>query len=685
LVEVTPVAERVEVDGIPVYWADASGPGRVSLVFRCGRADEALASAGLTHLIEHLALFAARDDRRQQGGFVDHLRTVFFASGSDSELTEFLAEVSAALSALPFERVELEKQVLLTEAASAGGGSLQGLMGLRFGAAGFGLVDYHELGLRRADAEEVACWSRERFVAENAAVWLTGPPPASLDLQLAGGSRSRLPAPTTVPGVVFPAYVASSGGGVAISFLGRRSTALTVALALLEQRLYQSLRLRRGLSYSPSGTYLPMSGDLAHLILGADCLDEHALSVRDDMLDELSRLAGDGPEPAELAALINARLAAWSQDESYLLAELDAATTNELMGAPNLSREELRRRHEELTTESIAQAVQDIQSTALLCAPTGDSLPEGFSRYESGSSPPIRGHRYLRRGRRVYYLPRRSPITSSSEGISYRREAAAAPITVRFVEVAAVLELGPGRMTLVSRGGNSIRLDTKALLNGQKLEQEIRHRVARELFVPFDDPSGRSVLDLARQKLGYRTRVAKAIALLPNHLQPGERVLTLASATYRQRWGLLALTNRRLLYLSTASARKPRLVELSISEVTRARRGRLELFGRSLVVTASGTTRRFSYLTPSERTTEFLQGLASPTTESTNPQTIDTSLRDCLTDYASGLFFLIGGLSLLLLGEALALFPFLLGSTQLLRTFLRRRKRRNSEAAQPEG
>src|SRR5438874_8136896 len=100
-------------------------------MFRTGRGDETLAESGKTHLVEHLALFGLEMRRSQFGGFVDQTRTVFHASGTGEDVAMFLARVSAALEELPLDRVELEKRVLLTEAASSVGSSVETLMGLR--------------------------------------------------------------------------------------------------------------------------------------------------------------------------------------------------------------------------------------------------------------------------------------------------------------------------------------------------------------------------------------------------------------------------------------------------------------------------------------------------------------------------------------------------------------------------
>jgi hypothetical protein len=56
-----------------------------------------------------------------------------------------------------------------------------------------------------------------------------------------------------------------------------------------------------GLTYSVGADYLPLTRDVAHVTLGADCLDEHATAVRDGILDVLDALAADGPTEGELA------------------------------------------------------------------------------------------------------------------------------------------------------------------------------------------------------------------------------------------------------------------------------------------------------------------------------------------------------------------------------------------------
>lgn len=49
-----PKVRRSDVGGVPVFWADAAPPYELQL--RVGRADETLATSGITHILEDLAM-----------------------------------------------------------------------------------------------------------------------------------------------------------------------------------------------------------------------------------------------------------------------------------------------------------------------------------------------------------------------------------------------------------------------------------------------------------------------------------------------------------------------------------------------------------------------------------------------------------------------------------------------------
>ena len=597
---------RTEIEGLPLYWAEAPPPLRAALIFRVGRADETLARSGKTHLIEHLALFGVDLRRAQFGGFVDHTRTVFHVAGTGDEVSTFLRRVSAGLRALPIERLELERQVLRTEAASSPANSWHTLMGLRYGAAGFGLVNCEELGLRCLGAQELAEWAAVNFTHENAAIWMTGPPAPGLEIELPRGQRRSPPEPTPIPLLELPGHAAGGRGGITASFVGERSTALTTAVGLLEERVHRRLRIEAGLTYHVSGTYVPLTSTSAHVTLGADCLDEHASLVCEGILAELRRLADDGPETDELAAIVGERRTGLVEDLS-VLATLDAAATNDLMGAPVLTRADLVRELEELTPGSIARAASDLLPTALVLAPEGVAPQLGFEPYGEREKPRLEGRRFKRRGRRLLSPRRASRIVSSTEGISLVATKDEPRIDVRFADVAAVLRLGPGRMTLVDVDGSWIRLDLPTLVGGTRLEAQIEEALAPELFVPYDDEPGANVLDLAREKLGYRTSVSEELRSVRGLLRPGERVLNMAEVLRKGQRGLLVLTDRRLVHISRARGGVTR--EFELDEITRTGRPWLCEFLQRIVFTFHGKRTKFAGVSPPTRTAEFVRDL----------------------------------------------------------------------------
>src|SRR5687767_1314723 len=151
--------ERGEVAGVPLFWTGQTpAPRTAGLVFRVGFADETLPTHGITHLVEHLALFPLGRRLAEFNGVVGPHVTSFFAQGEPDELVAFLRDVSTALHALPHERVEAEKRVLLAESAGHQASFPDRMAWMRWGETGPGLADVRELGLRRLGAEDLDRW-----------------------------------------------------------------------------------------------------------------------------------------------------------------------------------------------------------------------------------------------------------------------------------------------------------------------------------------------------------------------------------------------------------------------------------------------------------------------------------------------------------------------------------------------
>jgi hypothetical protein len=603
--------QRTEVNGIPAFWADGPPPFTGMLLFRVGRSDESLASGGITHLVEHLAVFAVGPTRFQAGGMVDTTRTAFFASGTVDEVAGFLTDVTRALTSLPLDRLELEKQVLLTEAASWSPGAWANLMSLRFGAAAHGLMGYQEFGLRRVSKDEVSAWTQEYFTRDNAALWMTGPLPEGFGLDLPAGQRRPPVEPKPISELELPAYVREGRGGVAVSFMGTRSTALTTTLAIAAEAAHESLRLGAGMTYSVAGGYEPFTADLVHVTLGADCLDEQARAVQDGLLDLLDRLAAEGPGSDELERSVETGKRMIT-DPLSVASHLDSNAINELFGAPILSPDDLVRELDELTENAIATAVAGLLPTAMVLAPEHTAPPAGaYHRYGSWTDQPVAGRHF--RAKRARPWRKLGEIVAGSEGISF------VPmddevVTIRFDECMAVLRSGSLRFTLIDRDGSWIEIDKRNLNDAEILVGEIERRIPPDRFVPMDTDEKTVVDELAAVKLKRRWAVSDELALLPGHLAPGEKLLNLTEASRGMKAGLIALTDRRLMFLYTGlTGRRRDFLEFAFSDISsvEGRAGTFALAESRIVLVASGTTLKFKDIVPRERAPEIVDEIRS--------------------------------------------------------------------------
>ncbi|MFG2310327.1 hypothetical protein ACGFS9_16900 [Streptomyces sp. NPDC048566] len=240
--EQSALVHRTTTQGIPTFHAARRGEITAGLFFRVGRADETLATTGITHLVEHLALHRANLSDVHHNGATADTYTLFHVTGSEEEVVDHLNGVCAALGDLPLHRLETEKEILRTESASRGTGPHHGMPLWRYGAQGFGLSSYREMGTWRLTADEVRDWARAHFTRDNAALWITSDHvPEGLDLTLPAGTLRPTPAPTSALPVT-PAYIRGEDGHVVFDAVVPRTTAASVFADVLGRALFQDLR-----------------------------------------------------------------------------------------------------------------------------------------------------------------------------------------------------------------------------------------------------------------------------------------------------------------------------------------------------------------------------------------------------------------------------------------------------------
>ncbi|MDQ3896679.1 MAG: hypothetical protein M3326_05415, partial [Actinomycetota bacterium] len=379
-----PAIKRRVRSGVPVFVVDGPAPARCALMFRVGRSDETLLTGGVTHLVEHLALFPLGDRPYAYNGFVEPHRTVFHAAGRPDECLEFLASVTASLSDLPMHRLEHEHRVLAAETAGHGSGLFDGLVSCRFGPRGLGVLGYPEFGARSLSAPRVDGWRAAWFTAGNAALVVSGVPVESVRLALPPGER-RTPVMPPAVETDLPAWFRSPGNALGVSMVADRDPALSAGLRIAEKRLQKRLRTEMAVVYQVAVSTQYLDARTLHVVVGCDAVPEHAADARAALQEELDRLAVDGPDPGEVDTDRSAMHRDWEdRNVGYALADLLA--TDELLGAERRTPAAIVRAVRSVTAEQVADALDRARRTALWGLP-GDTPGPSTVRAVSGSSP----------------------------------------------------------------------------------------------------------------------------------------------------------------------------------------------------------------------------------------------------------------------------------------------------------
>jgi predicted Zn-dependent peptidase len=486
-VEAEPEIHRGEIGRIPVLWADAPPPHEIQLVFRVGHADETLATAGVTHLVEHLAM-PELPVRLECNAFVTNLSTCFWARGEMPLLVSFVAGVVDRLDDLPVERLEVERRILLAEAGQRAMPGEHWVAGRRFGAVGHGLSAFPELGLRRLTADMAREWARERFTVENAALWARGPL-ADLALSLPHGRRHRIPDVRSVPGVETPVYVGWDASSVYVSLLVPHGPESALVARVLNERLLRRLRHELGLVYSAGSELGSVDGTTWSLGLYADCPVEEAAKVRDGMVAVVDELVAGALTDDELEADERARNAI-AMDPSRLSETLYLHAWDALAGYPAGLEAELAARVAAGNPIRAVESLREAWPSAVLALP-GD-LEAGDDRFRAYPATPatnavtgkefrIRGA-WLGTGRRV-----RMVVGANGVTLVHADETST---TVRWETCAAVMAFRDGVRVLWGESGFILPVWPRFWRNGEKATRLVDELAPADVVVDMgDEPS----------------------------------------------------------------------------------------------------------------------------------------------------------------------------------------------------
>jgi hypothetical protein len=536
--------------------------------------------------------------------------TSFWARGPEGEVRSFLESTAKALVALPLDRLETERQILLAEEAAEGPNPTRLAFALRYGSVGHGLTGHDQYGLRRLTGDELTAWSASHFSRGNAAIWLTGPEPGSLELELPPGEQHLPPEPWTIPEVVAAApslYRGGMHGAIAFSFDAERSVALRTGLSILRHRIQDRLRYELGLSYDVGGAYSPLTADRAHVTLICDSTEQNSPRVAAEMLAVLDALAAEGPSTEELEHELDDHRAGFA-DPAAVPSHLDYLVAQHLFGEATRETASFLAEQEQLTAADVTTAIGSARSSLIAIVPeTVESLP-GLEDYPVTSSGMIAGRRFRTPGLRLRRSSTDPELVVGAEGmmVTYGRSR----ITVPFDRCTLAIRYADGSRTLISDDGFFAPLAPSDWKDGKEAVAAVDAAIPAERVIEMEPERAEQVssLDAAAATLKRRWTVSDELEQLPERLEPGETVVLMVEAARGMRLGLLAVTTRRVIFF--ALIRSETWIELGYDEIESVSIRRSP-FHQSLTLVRDREGVVFSDVSPSDRLPELQHEIES--------------------------------------------------------------------------
>jgi zinc protease len=459
-----PDVRATEVDGVPTFWMPVEGPLTASLMFRVGRADERLAAGGVTHLVEHLALypFGAAQARFAFNGYVDAVTTVFTVQAGEEEVVDFLNGVCTNLHSLPLDRLDVERSILRSEASQhTPTGPVASMLRWRYGSRTFGLASFEEFGLHHLGPDAVTDWARQNFTRGNAALWLTGSPPSGLSLGLPAGDRRATPVPSSAL-TGLPSWYAEGTGATSMLTIVQRSTAAQLLGYLLDLRLRATLRYELGVSYSPYVGYEPRTGEDASLVMVAEAVEGHEGPVAEGMAAALSAVAAGQVDEKDLAHW-RSKATEMQSDPGGRRGFVHAWCWNHLQGGREWTWPQLLQEMHDVTPADIASAAAEAASDALYRVPEGQEPPlEGLVPAPVWSAETFSGREFP-----VVRMSKEEPLhvlVVGTSGVSLR-QADGKVASVPFADCEALLRWPDGHRALFGADGFIVEIAPTAWID----------------------------------------------------------------------------------------------------------------------------------------------------------------------------------------------------------------------------
>lgn len=536
------------MDGIPVWWAPAPGPLMATLGFRVGAADEPFAQRGITHLVEHLALFPLGRQRYHYNATVDEHETTFDVRGDREEVLGHLRAVAAGLRALPLDRFEDEVRVLRTESLGRGSGLAGRLRHRRYGALPYGVSAFREFGLRHLTPDDVQRWATERFCAENAVVWMTGEPPETLGLDLPHGQRRPMPSADPLPRLELPAYLPDEDATVAVAVVAPADDfePVRTVLAVARNRLYDRLRRDCAMIYDVRQRHSVVGAGGLHAVLSVDHRIEQARQVRDTVLETLRELAADGPTAEELDFEAD-QTRRYAEDPTATDARLEDAALDELHGTEPLTDPLASVR--ELTPARCAEALTRAMATAIVqAADELDDVPPGLVRYRTGTldGPAPDGGRTFHELEETECVHRPCTVTVTGDALFWQAGDGSGSWLLPAGEITGIVREAGDSHLVYTIEGNPFDVSPLAFQDGDALREALVGLVGADRVVPLD-ARGRRVEEAGERDLTRRELLTEELYRLSRDLYEDEELVLLGEVEDQDGPALFAVTDRRVI------------------------------------------------------------------------------------------------------------------------------------------
>ncbi|MFE4544979.1 hypothetical protein [Arthrobacter sp. NPDC056727] len=482
--------QRTETGGVPVFWVESTQPLTAQLVFRAGVQDESFMTAGLTHLVEHLAMSGVPDLRRQSHNATVGLTfTSFTCSGKAEALTSFLAAVCSFLSAPDLSRLEIEKKILAAEASSTLPPATGEHLRQRFGLTSLGLADVSPPSLEGLEPVDVLQLLQSHFTAGNAALALSGPPPEGLRLDLPSGPPRR-PDTANALDIPLPVWFEQGWPRLGLSFEVPAGTeamreAVRAVSRIACRRAHATLRQERGWIYDIDVMHFLDNGDRGILCFESDPTARHADDARLGLMAILQDLQFNGPTADELHTEVE-ELQEYLDDSASGIEMAIAAAESHLLGRAPVSLEDKLALARGVTAEDCRAALASLDATAIFGMPEGTQPKDDSIRSDSERPVEWLGGREFRRSVRGAFLgvPGGSKLFVGEKGVTLSSDYTA---SITWDDLVGVAVAPDGLVSLIGMDSQQIHLRDTWFGKGQQAIETILHRAGEErCFTPAD-------------------------------------------------------------------------------------------------------------------------------------------------------------------------------------------------------